>query len=305
LCKPRIIWVRPGLAPPSKKCLLVFASLDKVVRERFVQHLQKDKYYQSLFEVAASMIEADVGGASAVGGDDGAKGRHQAKRKQGKPMSFSTEHSRATQLAKKHPRTYEWGGGLVTFVPKASAWQATCPECTGGHLNKVRRSTFCRISLSFSSPAEDALVQRRMQHWLNSTYKFETRFQHQGWKPGNVPADMDLLKDQITAQTFSGDEAAGNCKDTKLPKRSCRRRRWRRGGRRQLTELQPRRRRCLLHPCRSRPLLWLTLRARARALQATRDLRAPTKWGLKKLMMKQRLMAAFVFEPLQNVAFCH
>eukprot|EP00959_Pyramimonas_sp_CCMP1952_P373148 7814656-Pyramimonas_sp.AAC.1 len=54
---------------------------------------------------------------------------------------------------KGHARNYRWGCGYLTFKPKVSSWQATCPRC-GSHAAR-NPGTRCTKTLKFNDEVSD------------------------------------------------------------------------------------------------------------------------------------------------------
>ena len=171
----------------------------------------RPRYYKNIFKVAVSKIESDLGCRAPAEMMEKKKRKNNAKKKhKGKRRKPTVgEAKKEPRKPRAHARTYSWGGGLLTFKEKASSWQGTCPRCDGGHTNKRRRNTKCRITLAFHGVAEDADVQRRLKHWMNKAYAYDNRKAHQKFKPSivEVPCDDDLLRSRIDAATNSVSDA--------------------------------------------------------------------------------------------------
>ena len=125
-----------------------------------------------------------------------------------------------------HEKSKAWGAGYLTYMEKASAWQATCPRCRS-HVAKDRPATKCKKRVTFHSDDECLEVERRLKHWLNVCMSFPTRTEHMKYQApsADVPAD-----DELEREKTSDNYASGSDQDIAVDAPARKRRRAVRGG---------------------------------------------------------------------------
>ena len=97
----------------------------------------------------------------------------------------------------------------MTFKPP-STWQATCPRCTGAHINLRNKSTCCRQTRTVTGDESEDLVLRTLKYWAVCCMHFGSRSEHQRWRPlpKDAPSEEELNRYYLPTGWDSGSEAA-------------------------------------------------------------------------------------------------
>ena len=204
---PKIFYIKPHYVTLQRAYLESLVRLSEV-KEKYVRHFRKPKYYIDLFKATKSVMEADKGGRLPPEARIRKKAGNKKHGKKRKSKPTMKAHSKIKRTPKLSDRSYDRGGGRLTFKPKVSSWQGTCPRCDGGMWTDVGKVP--NAALRFKSDAQDLEAQRRIKHWMNCCYdKYKTnRTDHQQYKPtiGDIPNDEELMAKRVEKATESGEE---------------------------------------------------------------------------------------------------